>query len=198
MGLMVHSRTRKKSLIEELNECGLSISYKRILEIQNSITHLLCKLYDVQRSACPPRLQENIFTVSAIDNLDHNPSSSTAKDSFHGTGISIFQFQINQDDSFKFELSKTSRNNDSPPSLPYYYTNVKPTKSTPSTPRISTINSMNSMDVDHFDELKDWFNYIHDHLNDEEMLHRCNLASFCANQVQNPGSKCASAILPLL
>ena len=99
---MVHSRTRKKSLIEELNECGLSISDKRILEIQNSITNLLCKLYDVQRSAYPPRLQENIFTVSAIDNLDHNPSSSTAKDSFHGTGISIFQFQTNQDDSFKF------------------------------------------------------------------------------------------------
>ena len=70
MGLMVHSRTRKKSLIEELNECGLSISDKRILEIQNSITNLLCKLYDVQRSAYPPRLQENIFTVSAIDNLD--------------------------------------------------------------------------------------------------------------------------------
>ena len=94
-------------------------------------------------------LQDYIFTVSAIDNLDHNPSSSTAKDSFHSTGISIFQFQTNQDDSFKFELPKTSRNNDSPPSLPYCYTNVKPTKSTPSTPRISTINSMNSIDVDH-------------------------------------------------
>ena len=133
MGLMVHSRTRKKSLIEELNEYGLSISYKRILEIQNSITNQLCKLYNVQRSVCPPRLQENIFTVSAIDNLDHNPPSSTAKDSFHGTGISIFQFQTNQDDSFKFELSKTYRNNDSPPSLPSYYTNVKPTKSTSST-----------------------------------------------------------------
>ena len=33
---------------------------------------------------------------------------------------------------------------------------------------------MNSMDVDHFDELKDWFNYIRDHLNDQEMLHRCS------------------------
>ena len=86
--------------------------------------------------------------MSAIDNLDNNSSSSTAKDSFHGTSISIFQFQTNPDDSFKFELSKTSRNNDSPPSLPSYYTNVKPIKSTPSTPRISATNSMNSMDVD--------------------------------------------------
>ena len=63
MGLTVHSSTRKKSLIEELNEYGLNMSYKRILEIQNSITNQLCKLYDVQRSVCPPRLQGNIFTV---------------------------------------------------------------------------------------------------------------------------------------
>ena len=40
-GLMVHSRTTKKSFIEELNEYGSSISYKRILEIQNSITNQL-------------------------------------------------------------------------------------------------------------------------------------------------------------
>ena len=39
MSLMVHSRTRKKNLIEEFNKYGLSISYKRILEIQNSITN---------------------------------------------------------------------------------------------------------------------------------------------------------------
>ena len=70
-------------------------------------------------------------------------------------------------DSFKFELSKTSCNNGSLPSLPSYYTNVKPTKSTPLMPRISTINSMNSINIDHFDESKDWFNYIHNNLDDE-------------------------------
>ena len=96
--LIIHPRTRKKSFIEKVNEYWLSISYKRILEIQNSITKQLSKLYDVQRSVCPTRLQENIFTVSVIDNLDHCPSSSTAKDSFHGTDISIFQFQTNQND----------------------------------------------------------------------------------------------------
>ena len=58
---------------------------------------------------------------------------------------------------------KTFRNNNNPPSLPSYYTKVKPIKSTPSTLRISTINSMKSMAVDHFDESKNWFNYIHHH-----------------------------------
>ncbi len=40
---------------------------------------------------CPPMLRKNIFTNPAIDNIDHNPSSTTAEDSFHGTGIFIFQ-----------------------------------------------------------------------------------------------------------
>ena len=52
--------------------------------------------------------QKTYLQCQQLNNLDHNPSSSTAKDSFHGTGISIFQFHTNQDYSFKFELSKTS------------------------------------------------------------------------------------------
>ena len=54
---------------------------------------------------------------------------------------------------------------------------------------------MNSMRVDHFDKSKD---YIHHHLDDEEMLHSCNCTSFCASQVQNPDSKYLPEMLPLL
>lgn len=44
------------------------------------------------RVVCPPQLNKGLFTVGALDNLDHNPSSTTAQSSFHGTGISISQF----------------------------------------------------------------------------------------------------------
>ena len=40
----------------------------------------------------PTQLQCGLFCAGALDNLDHNPTSTTAKDSFHGTGISLFQF----------------------------------------------------------------------------------------------------------
>jgi len=40
----------------------------------------------------PIQLRHGLFTISALDNLDHNPSSTTSKGSFHGTGISLFQF----------------------------------------------------------------------------------------------------------
>lgn len=34
---------------------------------------------------------KRLFTTGAYDNIDHNPSATTAKGSFHGTGISLFQ-----------------------------------------------------------------------------------------------------------
>ena len=40
---------------------------------------------------CPSKLPQNLFTTAAVDNIDHNPSSATAKVSFHGTGISLIQ-----------------------------------------------------------------------------------------------------------
>ena len=36
--------------------------------------------------------------TAAVDNIDHNPSSSTATESFHGTGISIFQNRSSYED----------------------------------------------------------------------------------------------------
>ena len=37
-------------------------------------------------------LRKGLFTVGAMDNIDHNPSSTTADSSFHGTGIRFIQF----------------------------------------------------------------------------------------------------------
>ena len=31
------------------------------------------------------------ITTGSVDNIDHNPSSRTSKDSFHGTAISLTQ-----------------------------------------------------------------------------------------------------------
>ena len=32
-----------------------------------------------------------VFTTAGIENIDHNPSATTAKSSFHGTAISFIQ-----------------------------------------------------------------------------------------------------------
>ena len=52
----------------------------------------VCNHFKTVGVVCPPYFQQNLFTVGAIDNPDHNPSSTTAQGSFHGTGISLFPF----------------------------------------------------------------------------------------------------------
>ena len=51
--------------------------------------------YESDEVVCPLILRKNLFTV---DNLDHNPSSATAHDAFHGTGISLFQNRATESD----------------------------------------------------------------------------------------------------
>ena len=36
-------------------------------------------------------MRSHVFTTAAVDNIDHNFSSTTARDSFHGTAISLIQ-----------------------------------------------------------------------------------------------------------
>lgn len=90
-GLLLHASTHQKHLIKELADLGMTISYSRILEIETAITNKICDLYSEDSRICPPNLELNVFTTSAIDNIDHNPSSNGATYSFHGTGISLIQ-----------------------------------------------------------------------------------------------------------
>ena len=51
----------------------------------------LCKQFHEDGVVCPISLRKSLFTVGAIDNIDHNLTSMSASSSFHGTGISLFQ-----------------------------------------------------------------------------------------------------------
>ena len=77
--------------MDALFELGLCISYDRVLSISTILGNNLCRQFEIEKTVCPPMLRKNLFTNAAIDNIYHNPSSTTAEDSFHGTGISIFQ-----------------------------------------------------------------------------------------------------------
>ena len=87
LGMMLHTKTRKR----ELFDLGLCISYDRVLSISTDLGNKLCHQYEMEKAVCPPNLRCGLFTTAAADNIDHNPSSTSAHDSFHGTGISLFQ-----------------------------------------------------------------------------------------------------------
>lgn len=71
----------------EMNELGFCVSYERVLQLENQLATAVCE----DSVVCPKQLRKRLFTVGALDNLDHNPSSTTATGSFHGTAISLFQ-----------------------------------------------------------------------------------------------------------
>ncbi len=88
----MHARTRKRDLIDTLFDLGLSVSYDRVMEISMAINNRVCEQYKQDGDVCPPNLRQGLLTVGAVDNIDHNPSSTTASVSFHGTGMSLFQY----------------------------------------------------------------------------------------------------------
>ena len=93
LGMMVHCQTRKLDLVDKLFQLRLSVSYDRVLTISTSVANRLNEQYIEHGVICPPALRKTLYTKAAVKNIDHNPSATTAKDSFHDTGISLFQFR---------------------------------------------------------------------------------------------------------
>ena len=68
-----------------------NIHTQTVLELERQLATAVCDDIDKKGVVCPTQVRKGIFTVGALDYLDHNPSSTTAKDSFHGAGINFFQ-----------------------------------------------------------------------------------------------------------
>ncbi|VDI22023.1 Hypothetical predicted protein [Mytilus galloprovincialis] len=128
IGLLIFARTRKRHLIDILFQYGLCISYHRVLEISTQLGDAVVERFLSEGLVCPPVLKKGLFTTAAVDNIDHNPSSTTAKTSFHGTGISIFQHPSDDISGIeRGELILGNRSNSRQVySLPDTYANVRP------------------------------------------------------------------------
>lgn len=88
LSLKVRAETRKKELVDTLSSLGMGISYKRLMTISSQAGNAVIKRFEQDGVVVPPSMRRGIFTVGVVDNIDHNPSSTTASGSFHGTGIS--------------------------------------------------------------------------------------------------------------
>ena len=56
-GLKVHSVNRRKKLIDELCSLGISISYDRVLQLENNIAFTMCKQFQSDGIVCPSILR---------------------------------------------------------------------------------------------------------------------------------------------
>ena len=87
----MHVKTRRGELVEKLSALGLSLSYDKVLHLSSDLANAACEGYEENGTVCPPKLRGQVFTTAVVDNIDQNPSSTTATGSFHGTSISLIQ-----------------------------------------------------------------------------------------------------------
>ncbi|GFR72440.1 hypothetical protein ElyMa_000379000 [Elysia marginata] len=83
-------------------------SYKKILSLSEDIASAMKTHFQNEGIFCPHSLKKDTYTIGAVDNIDYNPTSTTSKKSFHGTGISIFQSIVEEEEPFiaEFESSR--------------------------------------------------------------------------------------------
>ena len=61
------------------------------MQLTSDLGNGVCDQFVLDGVVYPPKMCSGLFTIAAADNIDYNPSVTTAKDSFNGTGISLMQ-----------------------------------------------------------------------------------------------------------
>jgi hypothetical protein len=127
-------------MVEMLCEHGISIFYDMMLEISAQLGDAAVSQYIEDGVVCPPVMRKGLFTTSAMDNIDHSPTATTATTSFHGTIIYVFQYptednQVDTRDALLIRETKVKI----VPELPDSFTSIRPAYFTQSMPKCALI-----------------------------------------------------------
>ena len=128
--LKLYSTIRSRRLIDHLFQLGICSSYDRVLEITKSLSDHMTRQYQRDGAFCPSKLKKNVFTMMAKDNCDHNASSTTATQHYHGTSITVMQYPTREKPGDQIDQSAPVLTAPSSSrkvmSLPSSYTKTKP------------------------------------------------------------------------
>ena len=97
IGLLLYKYTNSSDLIDIFHDLGLSINYKRVIQIYHNIHNQVVTKYQENNLVYPVSLPKNQFTTIQYDNINKQCKSTFASDSsdFNGT----VHFELNEDDS---------------------------------------------------------------------------------------------------
>ena len=84
----INAKTHKKVLIDLLHDHGLSDPYDRVIEISDLLGDAAVGKVIEKGVVCLSILRNILFTTAAIvDNIDHNPTITTATTSNYQTSM---------------------------------------------------------------------------------------------------------------
>ena len=205
LGAVVHSKMRSKELVDLLFRLGLSVSYGCVLGLSADLGNSAINHFDSIGAVCPHTFNTGVFTTSAVDNIDHDPSSTMAQSSFHGTGISLFQHPGVQNAGTKQICPPFNRSGKKIGCLPDKYAVVPAvhiTNKNPPIPKIpGIVQSQGILTKESLKEEHNWCKHVHEALQEpqNEQTH-VSWAAYHSQRVQ-PSQELiplsASALLPL-
>jgi len=186
--------------VDKLNNLGLCVSYDRVQEIEATVTNWKCNIYNSLGHVVQIVCLKAFSQTTPINNIDHNPSSSTANEAFHGSSVTVIQ---HPDANFLFpefrpsELS-LSRKIDS--SLPDSYTTLPVTGNVVCEPPLPNVNISPVMsDTNTFELLKPWLNVVQASISDMRLAQpaHISLSAFHAHTLSDTAIS-NDTLLPLL
>ncbi|KAK3917822.1 Chromosome-associated kinesin KIF4 [Frankliniella fusca] len=212
LGLTIYKSSRDKNLIDNLHERGLSVSSNRVYELTANLARHVVQRAEEEGVVCPSVLQKGFFTVGALDNIDIKPSSTTSQGEFHGTGISLFQLPLHGDVSTRRTCSSTyegavKSGSRHVPSLPaayseppeFFFPNTQPAPPGYSSDVYETVSHLAGAEKLWHSE-KDWLDYLHNQLVENEPLFQENVSWSAFRAVRqgiSPLSPAINSLLPL-
>ena len=203
IGVSIDRKTRSRDLVQTLHNLGISVSYDRVLAISTDLRNEVYRRYIDEGAVCPSNLCLNLFTTAAIDIIDRNPSLTTPRDSFDGTGISLFQQPTTKKPGTtraRLEISHAVQDKKSVSQLPEVYTEVTPVIAPTKHPQISATSVEIQPDGTYFTRgLENSSNVVHNQesLQDEEFVSWGAFHSRDPRHSSLHATSALSALLPL-
>ena len=199
----MHTATRQRQMVERMYQLGMSVSHDRVRDVEDILANSVCNRYLEDDTVCPVNLRKGLFSVGALDNIDHNPTSVTAEGSFHATDISIFQFPTSENEGTSRPPLNLSAKSSSPRySLPDKYVVVPAVECNTAKlqmPSVDLAGSETDLEAERALQIE-WINTVIPLLH-KEMLEKGDFidwAAYHASVVTPPANPPAlSALLPL-
>ena len=79
LGILMHTKTHKRDMLDTLFHMGLLVSYDRVLSISTDLRDSICHFFLQEGAVCPPELKSTLFTTGAVDNINHNRCTRIGK-----------------------------------------------------------------------------------------------------------------------
>ena len=180
LGLKLHGEGRQKKQISNANAFGMSVSYKRVMEIKRSMAQAVVKQFVNDGVVLPTNICKDVFVTFDMDNLDSKNQGNFSQDEFHGTAISVTNHLSRDNLGVERPCVQIDPADTSLPQLPDSYSVVQPAELTrndlfvPSSPDLDCRPSHNQL---HGAKVKDesWMAHVstqlkHDTLPEGEVI----------------------------